>query len=219
VAPKGRVLWDAPLRIFHWALVALVVFSFVSGMIGGDWLRWHLRSGYAILALLLFRLAWGFAGGTTARFAHFVRGPRAAVAYARALLRGQPAAATGHNPLGGWMVVAMLVALLVQASTGLFADDEIRTQGPLAVKVSEAMVGRMTAIHDLNLWVVLVLAAVHVTAIGVYQLRLRIDVFWPMVTGGSAPDSVRTGSSIVAAVLLAIAAAAVYWLVAIYPGP
>jgi cytochrome b len=187
-------------------------------MIGGDWLRWHLLSGYSILALLLFRLAWGFAGGTAARFTHFVRGPREAAAYAQKLLRGPREAVVGHNPLGGWMVVAMLVALLVQASTGLFADDEIRTQGPLAIKVSEAMVGRMTAIHDLNLWIVLAFASIHVAAIAVYQWRLRIDVFWPMVTGGSAPDSMRTGSPLVAVALLAIAAAGVYWLVAIYPG-
>ena len=78
-------VWDAPLRLFHWALAILVVFSYTTGKLGGDWMVWHIRSGYCILTLLVFRLAWGMAGSSSARFAGFVRGPRAALAYARAL--------------------------------------------------------------------------------------------------------------------------------------
>jgi len=141
MAARIRV-WDAPVRLFHWALAALAVFSFVSGKLGGAWLDWHMRSGYAILTLLLFRLAWGVVGSHTARFASFVRGPASVRTYLRERgARGMP----GHNPLGGWSVVAMLASLLVQAASGLFADDEIATRGPLAVKVSNAMVARMSA--------------------------------------------------------------------------
>src|SRR5687768_6923270 len=114
--------WDAPVRLFHWALAALVVFSYVTGKLGGGWMAWHMKSGYCILTLLLFRLAWGFLGGTTARFAGFLRGPRAAVEHVRAIASRRLAARAGHNPLGGWMVVAMLAALLTQATAGLFAD-------------------------------------------------------------------------------------------------
>ena len=128
VATRIRV-WDLPTRIFHWALATLVIFSFTTGKIGGAWMAWHLKSGYAILALLAFRIAWGFAGSRTARFAHFLRGPRAMLEYARETFSGRRPSTEGHNPMGGWMVILMLAALALQAATGLFADDEIATQG------------------------------------------------------------------------------------------
>ena len=109
-------IWDAPIRLFHWALAMLVTFSYVTAKVGGGWMEWHVRSGYCVLTLLIFRLAWGIAGGETARFAGFVRGPRAALDYARALRTRRPPPIRGHNPLGGWMVVAMLAILLLQAT-------------------------------------------------------------------------------------------------------
>ncbi len=71
---KVRV-WDVPVRLFHWTLVILLVTSYFSGRAGGDWMKLHFWSGYTILTLLLFRIAWGFVGSTTARFSHFVKGP------------------------------------------------------------------------------------------------------------------------------------------------
>ena len=215
------VVWDAPVRLFHWALALLAVFSFASGKAGGDWLAWHMRSGYAILALLLFRLAWGFAGGETARFAHFVRGPRAAFAHARELLAGHAPRVAGHNPLGGWMVLAMLAILAVQAGSGLFVDDEIATQGPLAAKVSDAWVGRMTSLHHFNQWLVAGAVLLHVLAIAAYWKVLRTNLVAPMLTGTleAAADATqpRRASPVLAAVLLAASAAAVYALVVAYP--
>jgi cytochrome b len=215
------VVWDAPVRLFHWALAVLVVFSFVTGKVGGGWMSWHLKSGYAILALILFRLAWGFAGSDTARFARFVRGPRAAIGYARALLARNPPGAIGHNPLGAWMVLAMLGALLLQAACGLFADDEIATQGPLAVRVSEAVVRRMTWIHSANAWVVVAVVALHVAAIGAYQWGLRRNLVGPMVHGRGAieGEAPRMASPWLAAALFALACGAVYWLAVIFPRP
>jgi cytochrome b len=216
-------VWDLPTRIFHWALVALVVFSFTTGKIGGSWLEWHMKSGYTILTLLLVRVAWGFVGSDTARFSHFIRGPRAAFAYARETFASRHPHGIGHNPLGGWMVLFMLALLLTQATTGLFVDDEISTQGPLAGKVSNALVARMSAIHYYNHWALLAAAALHVMAIAYYRLGLETDLVGPMVSGWMAataglrplPPAMR--SSLAAAVLLAIAAGFVYWLVAIYP--
>jgi cytochrome b len=214
-------VWDLPTRIFHWALVLLVVFSFATGKIGGDWMKWHLRSGYTILTLVLFRLAWGVFGSETARFAHFVRGGRAVLAYARATLaRAQPAV-VGHNPAGGWMVVLMLAALAFQAATGLFSDDEIATQGPLAVKVSDAVVSRMSSLHDVNQWVLVVLAALHVAAIAIYRYRWGVRLVGPMIDGrmpappGTAEPARRP--TWLALLLLAACAAAVYALVVVYP--
>ena len=213
--------WDLPTRIFHWALAALVVCSFTTGTIGGDWMPWHLRSGYTILALVVFRVAWGVVGSDTARFGRFLRGPRAVVEYARLTLAGRHPAGVGHNPLGGWIVVAMLAALAFQAATGLFSDDEIATQGPLAVKVSNAMVSRMSHLHDIGRWIVAGLALLHVAAIAIYRWAWGVRLAGAMVTGrmeapaGAPPPRIR--SAALAAIVLAAAAAAVYALVEIYP--
>jgi cytochrome b len=215
-------VWDLPTRIFHWLLAVLVVFSFTTGKIGGDWMPWHLRSGYAILALLLFRLAWGFAGARSARFTHFLRGPRVALAYARDTLARRKPFSVGHNPLGGWMVLLMLVILLAQAASGLFADDEIATQGPLAEKVSNALVARMSALHSYNQWIVAAAVAVHVIAVAAYRWALRVDLIGPMWHGWKVapvemrPPEPEPARVALAAVLFALSAGFVYWLVVIY---
>ena len=214
-------LWDLPVRLFHWALAALVVFSFVTGHLAGSWLPWHMRSGYAILALLVFRIAWGLLGSETARFSHFLHGPRAAIAYARATFGGAHRQVVGHNPLGGWMVFAMLAIALLQAVSGLFVDDEISTQGPLAGKVSNAVVARMGALHHLNQWVVVGAVVLHVLAILYYHRVLRVNLVGPMVHGmaelapGVAPP--RQASLLRAIILGACASGFVYWLVMVYP--
>jgi cytochrome b len=214
-------LWDAPVRLFHWTLALLVVFSFASGKIGGSLLEWHMRSGYAILTLLIFRLAWGVVGSRTARFASFLRGPAAVRDYLRDSGGWPGRAAAGHNPLGGWSVLAMLAVLSTQAFSGLFADDEIATQGPLAVKVSNAFVSRMSALHAYNEWLVVALVALHVAAIAVYQWGMRIDLVGPMVRGSVAVTGVNDAapqrSPALAAAIAAAAAAFVYWLVAVFP--
>src|SRR5688572_4704998 len=219
--PSRVLVWDAPVRLFHWALAALVVFSFVTGKLGGGWMAWHLKSGYCILTLLLFRLAWGFAGGTTARFAGFVRGPRAALEHVRAIVARRLAPHAGHNPLGGWSVLAMLAALLTQATAGLFADDEISTQGPLSIKASSALVARMNWVHEYNQWVIVGLVAMHVIAIAVYQWGLKVNLVGPMVHGTAlleeANPAARPGSNVLAAILLAVMAGFVYWLVVVFP--
>ena len=213
-------VWDAPTRLFHWALAILAVVSFTTGKLGGAWMGWHVKSGYAILALLVFRIAWGFVGSDSARFTHFVRSARVAAAYGRQLLARSPPPSTGHNPLGGWMVVLMLAVLLLQATTGLFADDEVRAQGPLAAVVSEATVRQMTRIHSFNEWVVAGLAVVHVIAIGVYQWGLRRDLIGPMVHGrAELPGAPRMAPTWLAALLLVLASGAVYYLVVIFPQP
>jgi cytochrome b len=223
-SPSDRIrVWDLPTRIFHWALAVLVVFSFTTGKVGGGWMEWHLKSGYAILALLIFRLAWGAVGSQTARFASFVRGPRAAWAHARELLASRYVALPGHNPLGGWMVVVLIAMLLLQTTSGLFADDEIATQGPLAVMVSNALVSRLSAIHAYNSWAIAGAVAVHVLAIVLYRWRFKADLTSPMLHGWTAvPPGTRRAdlsqaSPALALIALACAAAFVYWLVAIFP--
>ncbi|MDQ3025541.1 MAG: cytochrome b/b6 domain-containing protein [Pseudomonadota bacterium] len=203
--------WDLSTRVFHWLLAVLVVFSFTTGKIGGPWLEWHMRSGYAILALLLFRLGWGLVGSRNARFVEFVRGPRAAAVHLREILAGRIPVAAGHNPLGGWMVIAMLALLLLQAATGLFANDESSHEGPLAKMVSNAVVDRMSVIHELNQWIVVAAASLHVVAVLFYQWVLKVNLMRPMISGPQALP-------MRAVILLLLSVAAVYALVVIYPG-
>ncbi|HUX23673.1 MAG TPA: cytochrome b/b6 domain-containing protein, partial [Burkholderiales bacterium] len=119
------LVWDLPLRMFHWMLALLVAVSIVSAEIGGNAMQIHLRSGYTILTLVLFRILWGFFGGTHARFASFVRGPATAIAHLKALRSQKSGRHLGHNPAGGWSVMLMLFVLLIQAGTGLFSNDDI----------------------------------------------------------------------------------------------
>lgn len=210
-ASQDNGAWDLSTRVFHWLLAMLVVISFTTGKLGGPWLEWHMRSGYAILALLLFRLGWGLVGSRNARFVEFVRGPRAVAFHLREMLAGRIPVAAGHNPLGGWMVIAMMALLVLQAATGLFTNDESSHEGPLAKMVSNAVVDRMSVIHDFNQWLVVAAASLHVVAVAVYQWVLKVDLMRPMIYG---PASVPMR----AVVLLLASAAAVYALVVIYPG-
>lgn len=176
-------VWDAPVRLFHWILVLLFAFMFFTGKMKGNWMDYHLPAGYAILALVLFRILWGFAGSTHARFSNFLAGPARCIAFAKRLLSGAPAPVAGHNPLGGWMVLVLLVALLVQAGTGLFANDDISVQGPLARYVSESMSGRLTTIHYWNFNVLLALGAVHIAAVLFHWLVKKENLIGAMFTG------------------------------------
>lgn len=176
-------IWDLPLRLWHWLLVILIAVSWWSGEVGGLTLQYHLWSGYAVLTLLLFRLAWGVAGGEHARFVNFVVGPRRVLASLGALLNAQPQTNTGHNPLGGWMVVALLLALAVQTGTGLFANDDLINEGPLYAHVSKTMSDRLSGMHTLNFSILLGLVALHVLAIGYHRWRKGEHLTSAMISG------------------------------------
>lgn len=208
-------IWDLPTRLFHWSLAVLVVFSIVTAHIGGAWIDWHFRSGYAVLALIAFRIAWGFVGGRHARFASFLRGPSAIAA----ALRGEPAPHAGHNPLGGLSVIAMLALIGAQAVGGLFANDDIASEGPLVRLVSKATSDTITTLHRINEKLIIALVVLHVAAIFFYLWRKRTNLVRPMITGDksdvdpaqSTPDDAAL--RVRAALLLALSAAAVWWLV------
>lgn len=172
-----------PVRAFHWTLVALAALSVSTGYLAGNAMRWHVWSGCAVLALLVFRVLWGLFGSTYARFAHFVRGPRAVRDYARGLLARTPSYTVGHNPLCGWMVVLLLVALAVQVGTGLFANDDIATEGPLYPLVSKAFSDTLSAIHQANVVVLLALIGVHVAAVLYHFFYKGENLVAAMITG------------------------------------
>ena len=221
-SPATRMarVWDLPVRLFHWVLVLLMVASFTTGKLGGSWLQWHFYSGYLILALVLFRIVWGLIGSDTARFAGLVRGPSHVFAYARSMLGGSPQFHAGHNPLGGLMVVLMLILLLTQATTGLFVDDDIATRGPLADKVADATVALMTRVHRININVLLACVGVHIAAALFYLLVKKDNLIAPMFTGtktlpaGHPEPALR--HSVIGFVVAAIALGFVIWLVKVY---
>jgi cytochrome b len=209
--PTRARVWDLPTRLVHWSIAVLVPFSWWSAV--SDHLPWHRLSGYAILGLLAFRLIWGFAGSPTARFAQFLRGPAAVLAY----VRGRTKAAAGHNPLGGWSVVALLSVLAAQVGLGLFAIDEDSVEGgPLSSMVSFDTARAIAHLHHNLFWVLVGLIVLHLAAIAVYAVRRR-NLLGPMITGVAQVDPALDVPRPVAAwrILPAAAvAAAAAWFVA-----
>jgi cytochrome b len=179
-------VWDLPVRVFHWTLLVLVVFSVATAYVGGSWMDWHMRSGYAVLALLAFRIAWGFAGTRHARFASFVRRPAAVVDYLKQLRSGAHPVSVGHNPLGALSVLALIAVVGVQVGTGLFANDDIFTEGPLAKLVSKSASDQATTVHYWNQWALYALVAMHVLAVLVHRLRFGDNLVGPMIAGTKA---------------------------------
>lgn len=221
VARPTRV-WDLPTRLFHWSLVALVTFSGLSGQVAEDlgsrFMDWHMLSGYAILALLLFRLAWGFVGSTHARFADFVRGPRRVLEYLGARSAGKPDSVhPGHNPLGGWSVLSMLGALSVQVGSGLFlSDEDMGVEGPLAKHVANRTIDLLHEVHETSFWLLLGLVAGHLAAIAFYRVAKGENLVRPMVTGDkvlAGIEPARGGAPWLGALWLALTAGAVWYLV------
>ncbi len=209
---RDRVrIWDLPTRLSHWLLVVLVGFSWWSG--DTHRIEWHKLSGYCILTLMLFRLYWSVAGSTTARFAHFIRGPRAVWAYARTLFKRSAPSAIGHNVMGGWSVIAMIALLLTQTLLGLFAVDVDGIQsGPLSHLVSFDVGRTFAGLHGLLFNVLLGLIGLHVLAIAFYALYKRENLIGAMLSGqkqlpAETRSDLRFSSSWHA--LLAVSAAAI----------
>ena len=172
------LLWDLPLRVFHWSLVAAVTSAVITGELGGSWMVWHGRAGLLIVGLLVFRIVWGVVGSATSRFTHFVPSPGRVIAYLRGRWRG-----VGHNPLGALSVFALLGLLSLQAATGLFGNDDIAFAGPLNHLVDDTLGARATGWHRLLADGLFVLLALHLLAIAFHVIVKRHRLIRPMVTG------------------------------------
>ena len=168
-----RLVWDLPIRIFHWLLAIALTTSIITGKIGGlDAMELHVYCGCLILSLLVFRLTWGLFGTHYARFSSFVKGPTKVLDYLHQFILQTPKHTAGHNPAGGWMVLLMLGALLLQASSGLFVTDDIFTEGPLAHLVTSHQQSILGQIHAfLGGYLMPALVLLHLTAIVLYRLK------------------------------------------------
>ena len=211
-------VWDLPTRVFHWSLVALIVAQLITVSIGGNWMSWHFRGGYAILTLLLWRIVWGFVGGRWSRFASFIYRPAAVLAYLRG--HAPPEHSVGHTPLGAGSVFALLALLIAQVTSGLFSDDEITYNGPLTHLVSNDAVSRATSWHaGWGKYILLTLIALHIGAIIYYHWRKKQNLIGPMLAGDKLlAQAVRSSrddaaSRSVAALVLVVCAGVVWWII------
>jgi cytochrome b len=220
-SPATVPVWDAPIRLFHWSLVLLVALAWVTGEAEGSLFTVHKLAGYGVAVLLLFRLIWGFAGSRHARFAEFLLPWREVRAHIKGMLTLHPARTLGHNPLGGWMTVLLLVVLTAQVGTGLFASDD-GSGGPLAGAVSGGTSHAIAELHEGLSGALLGLIGFHVVGVAVESVLTRDNLLRAMITGRkrvSAAEARAAAGAVgapgwLAAMALATASGVVWLLVA-----
>ncbi len=212
-------VWDLPTRLFHWTLAVAIVGSVVSAKIGGNAMVWHMRLGCLVLALLAFRVLWGLVGGHWSRFASFIYAPATVLRYLRGQSQPGEHLDVGHNPLGSFSVFGLLGLLALQVATGLVADDEIATVGPLNRFVSPDIVSQATGWHkQYGQWILLAMVALHLAAILFYLLKKKHNLVRPMLVGDkplpadtpASADGARQRT--LALVLFALCAAGAAWV-------
>ncbi len=220
MAEERRLVWDLPVRLFHWLLVLSMIASYVTAKIGFDAMEIHRYLGYWTIGLVVFRILWGFVGPKHARFSSFVRGPAGIWRYAKALGAGTMIESAGHNPLGGLSVILLLALVAFQAGTGLFATDDVVWTGPYYNAVSEGWAERITGWHKMNFNFILAAVALHLMAIAFYFLVKKQNLVGAMVHGKkyvAQNDAITKSELVKAIIVIVIAAGLVCWLLAVAP--
>jgi cytochrome b len=219
---KKNLVWDIPVRLFHWLLVLSLFGQWLTTEVLDNFMDIHFYIGYFTLGLIIFRLFWGFFGTRYAKFSSFITGPKAIISYLQSLSSKQKVFTTGHNPLGGLLLPAVLILVGLQAISGLFTSDEIVTAGPYYDSASSTIQKWMQWLHHNIFDVLMGLVVIHLLAIAWYRWALKHDLITPMLTGQKVIEASKgiTDSKLVRALILAIAVGFfVYWLVAINPTP
>lgn len=185
--PQGvtrEKIWDIGTRLFHWALVICVGAAWGLGKFGPNIMTLHFYFGYAVIALLIFRVVWGLVGPAPIRFSHFIYGPRTTLRYLSTLRDRKPSYWPGHNPMGALSVFAILALLIFQVSTGLFVDaDDYINVGPLAGYLSSEGNRTATFLHNRAALAILAIVILHIAAIGYYKRVKGENLVTPMITG------------------------------------
>jgi cytochrome b len=215
------LVWDLPVRIFHWGLLASIVAAFVTNKLGVKFFWAHAFAGYTALVLTAFRILWGFVGTRHALFSDFLRGPAAVLAYAKSLGRPDGPHYVGHNPLGAAMVLFLLAGVLAQAATGLFSNDEIFNTGPLAGYVGKELGLALTSFHRRFFYVLLGAIALHALAVAAHRIFRRENLVAAMISGrkpdAPAQEGIDGSRLWLAAPLVAALAALLWWVIAHAP--
>lgn len=222
--PK-RLVWDLPLRIFHWLFVLSICGSWATAKAGFEWMQWHFYLGYFMIGLVSFRVIWGLVGPRHARFSNFLKGPSTLLRYVKGLTAVQPIHSAGHNPAGGLMVMVMMALVAFQAGSGLFVTDEIAWYGPYNPAVSSATADKLTSLHHANFNWILAAIALHLLAIGFYWLVKKQNLVVPMFTGHKPAawvaehEAIPHSQLLKALIVILISIGLVYWLLGAAPPP
>jgi cytochrome b len=221
---EKRLVWDVPTRLFHWLIALSFCGSWFTAEAGLDWFDYHFYFGYTTLALLVFRLLWGFWGSEYARFRQFMVSPWNALRQIPTLLSRNAPHNLGHSGTGGWAVLILLSLLGIQVGSGLFVSDDIFYTGPYNPLVSSDTAGTLAYIHRTNFTVLQVFISLHLLVIGWYQFGKGENLTRVMLTGHKSVVAPSTGSSaetrwglFIAATLVSIVA--VTLLVQLAPEP
>ncbi len=214
------MVWDVPTRLFHWLLVLTLIGLYTTAKLGFDWMPWHMRLGYFMIGMLIFRVIWGLVGTRHARFVNFIRGPGSMLQYLKGSLK-----TVGHNPLGAGMVLIMLILLMVQTATGLFSTDDVAYTGPYNPSVSHDLAEQLTGIHHKNFNLILAAVVLHLCAIVFYTFVRREPLVPAMFHGHNPADHVPLNEAVTdsqlwkALIVIAVAGGCVYWLLHAAPPP
>ena len=186
------IIWDLPLRVFHWLLVLCVVISVTTAKLGLTAI--HERSGLAVMALILFRFVWGFSGSQTARFSSFLKSPLHVWYSLRKLMLKQPDDLSGHSALGGYATIVLLAICIIMAVTGSFSTDDILYEGPFA-HFAPDYIKLASTVHHMTENVLFAVIVLHLLALLIYFWRLKKNLVPAMITG-SRPKAVGPSGAI-----------------------
>ncbi|MBF0292440.1 MAG: cytochrome b/b6 domain-containing protein [Nitrospinae bacterium] len=176
-------VWDPVVRLFHW--IVLLAFA-TAALTGFDLLKLHVFAGYAIGALIVIRVIWGFTANGNARFDSFVRHPEVVIEYLRDMARLRHKRYLGHNPAAGMMIVTLLVCLCMTVLTGLLAYGAKEIAGPFAdllVDVGWRWGGTLEDTHHAFAALTLILGGLHVAGATVESFLHRENLVVSMITG------------------------------------
>ena len=215
------LIWDLPTRLFHWSLVICFAGSWITAEAGFDWTEVHFRFGYTTLALILFRILWGFLGNRYARFSNFVTKPTTAAKSIAEMLDATSERHAGHSPHGGYAVIFLLYFALAQATSGLFISDDILYTGPYNGVVSNDLAGALAWFHGLNFTLLQIMIGLHLVAIIWYRFKKSEELIMPMLSGyKQAPFEPAVPVSVFKAIAaIMVCAAMIVLLVQLAPEP
>ena len=217
--PKSvHLVWDIPVRLFHWLLVLCIAAQWFTAEQGEDWLEWHFYIGYFTIGLIVYRIIWGFVGTRYAKFVDFIPSPKSLMAW----LKGTSNDYVGHPPLGALMVLFLLLVILLQGISGLFTTDDIFTDGPWREVLSSQMQDYADWLHGNLFTLIQIAAAIHIGAAFYYLLVKKSNLISPLITGNkrvTADQGIPSSKLLTAVIVLAIVAVLIYLMVSLAPEP
>lgn len=220
-APNKVAVWDLPTRLFKWSLVVTVVAAYVSAQLSSNTYTLHKYFGLTVMVLVVFRILWGFFGGSTSRFSAFVASPGTAISYLLDKQRSGVKRYLGHNPAGGLMIMTLLVFLMIQTATGMVASDGLDANGPFADSVLPWISTIGDTVHKVSIYALMAFVAVHIST-NVWAQYHGEPLISAMVTGEKPADDyadasfARAGQAWVALACLVVAAVSVVGIVGVY---